>query len=193
MTVKFAKTVIVGDAGVGKTCIARRQFMKHFDPQTEPTMGAEFYEGTKPMKDGNLLKFEVWDTAGQEVYPALAPVFFKESRIAILVFDVTKQKTLEALNYYVDTLNELTVNCFKAVVGNKIDLENQRQVSMKDGLNFAEKIGTKFYIETSAITGAGIDELFSSIALQDIEIPVPHCSPDLIYNNQTNSPSRSCC
>lgn len=171
MSVKVAKTVFVGDTGVGKSCIAKRAFTPHFDPSQTPdsTIGAEFYEGTIKIDDSNdSIKFEIWDTAGQEAYRALTPVFFKQSVIAIFVFDITKRKTIEALDYYVKTLNEYEPNCFIAVVGNKIDLASQREISSEEGQQYADKVGTGFYIETSALTGEGIGSLFTSLAHQKL-------------------------
>ena len=186
---KVAKTVIVGDASVGKTCLARRAFTKNFDPRTEPTMGSEFFEGVRKMKDGTTLKFEIWDTAGQEVYRALAPVFFKEAVIAILVYDVTRPETLSALDYYVDTLHELTPNCFIAIVGNKIDLN--RQVPFADGSAYAQKVKTDFYMETSALTGENVEQLFDCLAIQDLPFPKP--SPASININFVETTKKGCC
>ncbi|OHT15883.1 Ras-related protein RABF1 [Tritrichomonas foetus] len=190
---KVAKTVIVGDAGVGKTCLAKRAFTKNFDPHTEPTMGSEFFEGTRKMKDGTTLKFEIWDTAGQEVYRALAPVFFKNATIAILVFDVTKPKTLEALDYYVDALNTHTPNCFIAIVGNKIDLENDRQVTFQQGNDYAEKIKSTFYVETSATRGDNVDQLFNMLAQVD-SLKFAETAPGVVSDigNKEDS-SKKCC
>lgn len=173
MTIKSAKTVIVGETQVGKTWLAMRAFLQNFDPSAvpQPTIGAEFFEGIYPIDEyGNSMKFEVWDTAGQEAYKPIAPVFFRNSVIAILVFDVTVKKTLESLDYYVKILNESEPDCFIAVVGNKIDLQEKRVISHAEGQNFAESIGSDFYMETSALTGEGVRELFCSLARQDVKI-----------------------
>lgn len=195
MSVKEAKTVIVGSTGVGKTSIAGRAFLPNFDPSMppEPTLGAQFCEGTFPInEDGCYLKFQIWDTAGQEAYKSLAPIFFKNAVIAILVFDVTQKKTLEDLDYYAQLLNEQEPSCFRAIVGNKTDLEQQRQVSFQEGQEYAKKLRTNFYIETSAFNGENVNELFSSLAHQDLHFNEVQNST-VIPISQRNNSKKKCC
>ena len=171
MSIKEAKTVIVGETQVGKTSLAISAFLNNYDPQLKPrpTIGAEFFEGIYPIdNEGNSLKFEVWDTAGQESYKPIAPIFFQNCVIAILVFDVTLKKTIESLDYYVNILHEKEPDCFIAIVGNKIDLQKERVVSYKEGEAYANSIGSNFYMETSALTGEGVQELFSTLACQKL-------------------------
>lgn len=156
-----AKTVIVGDAGVGKTCTAKRAFSGQFDQFTEPTMGSDFHEGIIETATRKF-RFEIWDTAGQEVYRSLAPVFFKDAVIAILMYDVTKPSTLETLDEFYNVIQDRAPNCFCAVVGNKIDLP--RAVPTEQGREYAQKIGATLFMETSAVTGEGVDELFVALA-----------------------------
>lgn len=172
MSIKSVKTVIVGESQVGKTWLAMRAFLPNFDPNEtpEPTIGAEFFEGIFPIDDnGNSMMFEVWDTAGQEAYKPITPVFFRNCVIAILVFDVSVKKTIESLDYYVDILHENEPDCFIAIVGNKIDLHGRRVISQQEGQMYANSIGSNFYMETSALTGEGVRELFSSLAHQDLK------------------------
>lgn len=156
-----AKTVIVGDAGVGKTCIAKRAFSGQFDQFSEPTMGSDFHEGIIETETRKF-RFEIWDTAGQEVYRSLAPVFFKDAVIAILMYDVTKPSTLETLDEFYNVIQDRAPNCFCAVVGNKIDLP--RAVKAEQGQEYAKKIGSTLFMETSALTGEGVNDLFQALA-----------------------------
>lgn len=187
-----AKTVIVGDAGVGKTCITRRAFSKdNFDALTEPTLGSEFVEGLLTNNAGEQIKFEVWDTAGQETYRSLAPVFVKNATIAIFVYDITKKESLAALDYFHDMVkNHSPPNCFIAVVGNKIDLESARAISRDQGSEYAEKIKSTLFVETSAVTGEGIDELFASLANQK---DLPYLTDNKIAEAEPNSSKGNCC
>lgn len=196
MTVKEVKTVIVGSTGVGKTCIAGRAFMPDFDPSMppEPTLGAQFCEGSFPGLD-NLytIKFQIWDTAGQEAYKSLAPIFFKNAIIAILVFDLTNRKTLEELDYYGQLLNEQEPSCFRAVVGNKKDLEQERQVSFEEGQEYAKKLRSDFYIETSAFTGENVKQLFESLAQQDLPISTVQDSTVVPISQASKTGKKKCC
>lgn len=187
-----AKTVIVGDAGVGKTCITRRAFSKdNFDALTEPTLGSEFVEGLLTNNAGEQIKFEVWDTAGQETYRSLAPVFVKNATIAIFVYDITKKESLAALDYFHDMVkNHSPPNCFIAVVGNKIDLESARAISRDQGSEYAEKIKSTLFVETSAVTGEGVDELFASLANQK---DLPYLTDNKIAEAEPNSSKGNCC
>ncbi|OHT05666.1 Ras-related protein RABF1 [Tritrichomonas foetus] len=162
-----AKTVIIGLSAVGKTCIANRYFSDTFDNMTQSTMGSQFFEGYIKLSENKTFKFEVWDTAGQENYMALAPVFFTEATIAILVYDVTRPETLHGLDYYVKVLKETAPDCFIAVCGNKIDLVDRRKVEYTEGVKYSESIGSTFFIETSAKTDEGIKTLFESLSRQE--------------------------
>lgn len=193
MTISVAKTVIVGEAQVGKTCIAMRAFSPTYDPTLtpDPTIGAEFWEGIFPIDEfGNSVKLEIWDTAGQESYKPLAPIFFQNSSIAVLVFDVTEPKTIDSLGYYNDILKEYEQDCFIAVVGNKIDLEDERKISYEEGKAYAEKIGSNFYMETSALTGEGVSELFSALAHQK-NLKFSQLSRSIGFSDSDNG--RGCC
>lgn len=167
--IKAVKTVIVGETQVGKTSLAIRAFLHNFDQtlKPRPTLGTEFFEGIYPADDnGNSIKFEVWDTAGQEAYKSITSLFFQNCVIAVLVFDVSLKKSIQSLDYYVNLLKENEPDCFIAVVGNKIDLK--REISREEGENYTRSIGSNFYMETSALTGEGVQELFYSLAQQKI-------------------------
>ncbi|KAK8878175.1 Ras- protein Rab-31 [Tritrichomonas musculus] len=195
MSTRVAKTVLVGDTGVGKSCIAKRAFTQNFDPTVAPgsTIGAEFYEGVINLdSNGNSIKFEIWDTAGQEAYRSLTPVFFKQSVIAIFVFDITNPKTLETLDYYVKALRDYEPNCFIAVVGNKIDLADDRKVSREEGQEYANKVGTEFYMETSAMTGEGINNLFEALANQKLNFS-DVANKGVRLTDQNDKNEKKCC
>ena len=124
-------------------------------------MGSDFHEGIIETETRKF-RFEIWDTAGQEVYRSLAPVFFKDAVIAILMYDVTKPSTLETLDEFYNVIQDRAPNCFCAVVGNKIDLP--RVVKAEQGQEYAKKIGSTLFMETSALTGEGVNDLFQALA-----------------------------
>ena len=97
----ICKVVFTGEAGVGKTSIIQRFIKKTFSSSTSSTTGAIFIEKEMYFEDINQkIKFELWDTAGQEKYRALAKVFYNNASICIMVYDITSKKTFDELKKY---------------------------------------------------------------------------------------------
>ncbi|KAK8836510.1 Ras- protein Rab-31 [Tritrichomonas musculus] len=185
METKIAKTVVAGNSGVGKTSIVGKALIPDFDlTKTNPTLGSGFLSGNFPDEKGEIINFQVWDTAGQELYSSLSPIFFKDAIIAILVYDVSQPDTLPALDKYIQILNDQEPSCFKAIVGNKIDLE--RKVSYSEGVAYSNRVKADFYIETSAYTEEGIKELFPTLALQKLVFKI---KPKSALDNQQKDSS----
>lgn len=164
---EFAKVVLVGPSFVGKTSIISRAFNNTFSSNIKPTIGSGFAKGV--IKGNNRsVKLEVWDTAGQEMYHSLTPLFFTGSSVAVLVYDVTSRASFEQLGKYKAMLSEKVPDeCLIIVAGNKVDLvdndESQREVSYDEADEYATKIGAAFFCEVSALTGYGVDLLFSGM------------------------------
>lgn len=185
METKIAKTVVAGNSGVGKTSIVGKALIPDFDlTKTHPTLGSGFLSGKFPDEKGEIINFQVWDTAGQELYSSLSPIFFKDAIIAILVYDVSQPDTLPGLDKYIQILNDQEPSCFKAIVGNKIDLE--RKVSYSEGVAYSNRVKADFYIETSAYTEEGIKELFPTLALQKLVFKI---KPKSALDNQQKDSS----
>jgi small GTP-binding protein len=103
------KVVLIGESGVGKTSIISRYISNTFSSALNPTPGANFTTRTVSIEGSNqLIKFEVWDTAGQEKYRALAKVFYKNSQVCILVYDITRKESFNELKNY--WINEIKLN-----------------------------------------------------------------------------------
>ena len=159
------KVVLVGESGVGKTSIIS-QFTAHkFDPHRETSLSAQFISKTIEFQDlGKAIKFDIWDTVGQEKYRALAEIFYRDAKVIVFVYDITTPFSFEELkNYwYEETKSKSTGKALLAVVANKIDLYNEQKVSNNEGQEFAEKIGAIFQT-TSAQSDSGITTLFDNI------------------------------
>ena len=159
------KVVLLGDAGVGKTCIITRFVTSSFEQNMTSTIGASYC--TKMIKFeelGKNLILDVWDTAGQEKYRSLTKFFYKDAAVVILVYDITRQDSFDNMvNYWYKQLQE---NCGKdivlGVVGNKCDLFEVEKVSEQTAREFAEKIGAIFEL-TSAQNNTGINEIFQEV------------------------------
>ena len=159
------KVVLLGDSGVGKTCIITRFVSSQFEEHLTSTNGASYC--TKMVKYDDLgknLLLDVWDTAGQEKYRALTKFFYKDAAVVILVYDITREESFDnMINYW---YNQLKENCGKDIIlgvaGNKCDLFEQEKVSEQKAREFAEKIGAIFEL-TSAQNNTGITEIFEEV------------------------------
>ena len=159
------KVVLLGESGVGKTSIISQFTVNKFDPHRETSLSAQFASKTLDFPDlGQSIKFDIWDTVGQEKYRSLAKIFYKDAKVIIFVYDITREFSFESIkNYwYKETRENWDGTPILAIVGNKIDLYSEVKVSNNDGMAFAEEIGAIFQT-TSAASNSGITNLFENI------------------------------
>ena len=158
------KVIIIGDAGVGKSCILYRAIKGEFKDRYEVTIGAEYNSFIVRIK-GKVVKLQVWDTAGQEGFKSMTRIFYKGSHCAIVVYDVTKSSTFSKVEEWIGEIKEnATVDAKICLVGNQKDKKKQRQIDTSVAQEFANSHALSSFIETSAKTGEGITELFLFIA-----------------------------
>ena len=153
------KVVIVGEAGVGKTSIMQMYSEGTFYKNQSTTVGATCCEKDVTV---NKIKYSVsiWDTAGQESYRTIVPLYFRGASIAIVVFDITNRKTLEGVDFWVNTLKEnLGNDVVISLCANKMDLEQDRAVDDEEILVASQNHKVPVFY-TSAATGVGISSLF---------------------------------
>jgi small GTP-binding protein len=165
------KVVMIGPPGCGKTAIANRIAHDSFRTNTVPTVGAAFL--TKMvMVEGVDLRLDIWDTGGSEKYRALAPMYYREARAAIVVFDVTDHSSPSRARGWIE---ELRVHARKDIIlagaANKIDLDADRKISSEDVETFGSSNQLKFCMEVSAKTGVNIEELLASVCKWLVALP----------------------
>ena len=159
------KVVLLGDSGVGKTCIISRYISGTFDENSATTNGASYCsKNVNYEKVGKNLLLDIWDTAGQEKYKALTKFFYKDAAVCILVYDITRKETFDNLkNFWYSQLKENSgSNVVLGVAGNKCDLYESEEVKESEARQFAEEIGAIFEL-TSAQNNTGINELFFEV------------------------------
>ncbi|ESO00149.1 hypothetical protein HELRODRAFT_83286 [Helobdella robusta] len=159
------RLILVGDSMVGKSSLLRYFTEGIFDDSCEPTMGVDFFARLVDIKPNVRVKLQIWDTAGQERFRSITRSYYRDSVGVLLVYDITRRKTFEHLEGWLEE-SRLTIVPHKAVyvvVGHKSDVESERQVSFKEGRSFASNNGFHFF-ETSAVTGNNVEEVFCTIA-----------------------------
>ena len=168
------KLVFVGDSGVGKTCIISRFVQGTFTNNIASTMGASY--ATKSVEIPEINKnftFDIWDTAGQEKYKALAKFFFQGAKMAVLVYDITRRDSFEGMknSWYKQLRDNSSPDIVIGVAGNKSDLYDDEEVSEQEARDFAKEIGAIFAL-TSAQNNTGIDDLFKNMAKKYLNIDI---------------------
>jgi len=156
------KVVFLGDTAVGKSCLAVRFVRNEFFEFQEPTIGAAFLGKTINANDKRY-KFEIWDTAGQERYRSLAPMYYRGAKAAVIVYDITDEDTFKGAKTWVSEIKKKSNNCLILLVGNKVDLTNNRKVDIHMVKEYVES-NSLIYIESSAKTGLNVDKIFTTIA-----------------------------
>ncbi|XP_028800495.1 ras-related protein Rab-2-A-like [Neltuma alba] len=157
------KTIIVGNTGVGKSCLPFQFTDKRFQHTHDITIGTGF--GAKTISINNkLLKLHIWDTAGQEKFRSITRTYYREAIVALLVYDITRKETFKHLDSWLKELREhADSNVTIVLVGNKCDLNLRREVSTEEGKQFAKE-NKLIFLETSAKLGQNVDEAFEEAA-----------------------------
>jgi small GTP-binding protein len=146
MTSLTLKIVFIGDSGAGKTVINHKFISGIFKGPSSATIGAIFScKHYKSPKYKNPIKIQFWDTAGQERFRSIVPMYYRGSSAVILVYDITRKETFTSIVDYWTNLIEKETYWKIYLIGNKIDLEEKRQVSFDEGLQFAQQHGFDFH------------------------------------------------
>ncbi len=160
------KFILIGDSTVGKTCVLTRFVDGWFKAESDPTIGVEFGSKLIKCKSGATVRLQVWDTAGQESFRSITRSYYRGAIGAVLVYDVTNSSSFENLpNWLKDSLEATNQNIGLVLVGNKSDLESQRQVDPNKAKQFAKE-NNLLFLETSAKNGANIEKIFQILSEQ---------------------------
>ena len=199
---KICQILLLGDMAVGKTCLINRYTNGVFKEEYISTVGFDYY--TKQEEINNkTVQVKIWDTVGQERFRALTPSFLRNAEGVIIVFDVTSQDSFDNVKGWINSIkSNIGENVIPIIiVGNKIDMENMREISKEDGKKIASENDFK-YFETSAKTGIGVDEAIKEIVNQILDIqdknddekvderPSVKIHKD---NNKDNQKKKGCC
>ena len=163
------KIILVGDSGVGKTCLLS-MYVKGECSSTIPTIAVEFCTKEIELDNNYKIKVQLWDTAGQERFKSLAMTYYRKAYGILLLFDITKRSSFISCKHYLEEVRlNSDKNCIIYLIVNKVDLEQQREISYDEAKFYADKEKIK-YIETSAIKNIRVEEVFSSLLNNIYEI-----------------------
>ena len=154
------KIIVIGDSFVGKSCLSLKAAKGLYDENYNPTIGFEFLTFFVKISDINI-KLQIWDTCGQEIYRSLICSFYRNSSLAILVYSIENKNSFHSLDSWLNdikTLGNPDINIF--LIGNKIDLEDKREITKEMGEEFCKNHGIKLFLETSAKTGFNAQNVF---------------------------------
>ena len=199
------KVVLVGDSFVGKTNIMSKYLKNEFHDDSKATVGVEF--GSKQfIIEGHTIKAQIWDTAGQERYKAITSAYYKGARGAFIVYDITRKNSFESVEKWVSDVTAVADKKITVVlIGNKCDLEDQRQVTKEQGEEKSSKLEIAF-LETSAFSGENLEKAFEMmmneiykkcheemLAEGDVDIIDDGQDINLNKNNANNNEKKKCC
>lgn len=163
------KVVLLGEGCVGKTSLILRYVENKFNDRHLSTLQASFLS-KKLNIAGKRVTLAIWDTAGQEKFHALGPIYYRDSHGAVLVYDITDQDSFQKVKNWVKELKKmLGDNVCLCIAGNKTDLEKDRAVTVEEAESYASSVGAKHF-HTSAKQNRGIEELFLELTKNTIAV-----------------------
>ena len=159
------KIIVIGNSGVGKTCITNVAVRNLFSDKYQATIGMEIFSLFVKLND-KVIKLQIWDTCGQEIYRSLITNFYRSSSLAIIVYAINQKESFKDLDLWIKELKlNNSPDTKLMLVGNKLDLEEERQVSYEEGKKFQDDFGFLDFFETSAKTGENIKKMFIKVAV----------------------------
>ena len=158
------KIIVIGDSGVGKSCLTNKATRDLFEPDHNATIGFEFFSFNVKI-DGKVVKLQIWDTCGQEAYRSLITNFYRNSSLAIMVYSINSRDSFDNLNIWLKELKTHSNPDAKVfLIGNKCDLDNERKVEKEEGKKFISDYNLNFFTESSAKTGFNAKNIFIKAA-----------------------------
>jgi len=159
---KSQKIVLIGDSNVGKTSIID-QFIENKFGETKPSIGALHKLKTIKNSTGEEIQLDIWDTAGQEKFKSIVPMYYKGSKGIIIVYDITSKESFEGAKKWIQDVEANNNSAILILVGNKTDLEESRDVTTDQAQTYASSKSIAYY-ECSAKTNENVVEVFKHIA-----------------------------
>jgi len=158
------KMIIVGDAGVGKSCLITKASKGVFDENYSATLGFEFMTFNVKL-DEKVIKLQIWDTCGQEIYKSLISSFYRNATLAMIVYSIDSRETFNNIKVWLKEIKLQSNPDIKIfLIGNKADLEDNRQVKIDEATQLKNENGFNYFSEASAKTGLNTQQVFIDAA-----------------------------
>jgi small GTP-binding protein len=196
------KAVLVGDSAVGKTSIYQRLEHNIFNVAQMPTVGGSFARITIRSESGPQ-EIGLWDTAGQERFRTIVPLYFQRASLVLIVFNIASRDSYDNVQtWYELAKSHAPPEVRYFLIGNKADLIDERAVPFDDAQTKSEQLHADVYIETSAVTGAGCEDLLAAFgryignrSTEGSELPIPklEANPSLGSGSARTEPDRQTC
>ena len=185
------KLIVIGDSGVGKSCLTTMATKNIFEESYSATIGFEFFTFNIKL-NGKIIKLQIWDTCGQELYRSLITNFYRNSSLAIIVYNVTDRNSFENVDLWFKELRtHSNPNVKVFLIGNKIDLDDQRKVQTEEGEKYTEQYKINKFYETSAKSGFNAKLMFIEAAKILYDDYVLYHKDSESDNNSENSGKQS--
>lgn len=192
------KVVMLGQASCGKTSIVERFIYDRFNSSYQTTIGAAF--GARSMDvQGKKICVGLWDTAGSERYEAMSRIYYRDSKAAIICYDITCAESAERAKFWVSEVQKHEENCKVYLCGTKLDLvldnPSARQVDYHDIHDYVDEVGGKVF-ETSSKMGSNVEKLFNCVvedfANENAEVMVTLEDSTIVLHNKNIKNNRCC-
>ena len=158
------KMIVIGDAGVGKSCLTSKAAKGIFDDSYSATVGFEFLTFNVKI-EGKVIKLQIWDTCGQEIYRSLISSFYRNASLAMMVYSIDSQVSFTHIETWLKEVKLQSNPDIKIfLIGNKADLEDQREVKFNEAKQFKEENGIHYFSEASAKSGLNAQQVFIEAA-----------------------------
>jgi small GTP-binding protein len=182
-----ARAVVIGDSTVGKTSILNSIASHTFNQHESPTVVSNFKIYAEDV-DGVGVELQIWDTAGQEKFRSLSPIYFQNAVAAVAVYDRTNRASFEHLGQWIDDFTEIAgYHTVIAIAGNKLDLVYGVEVGFAEAEEWA-KSRNYVIVETSALTGDGVQELFRELVAAILKLQTSHKIPRIPVEDENEGP-----
>ena len=158
------KMIVIGDAGVGKSCLTTKASKGVFDESYSATVGFEFLTFNVKI-DGKVIKLQIWDTCGQEIYRSLISSFYRNASLAMMVYAIDSRESFVHIETWLKEVKLQSNPDIKIfLIGNKADLEGERKVQVEEAKQFQKENDIHYFNEASAKSGVNAQEVFVEAA-----------------------------
>mmetsp|Transcript_4056 Transcript_4056/g.5973 ORF Transcript_4056/g.5973 Transcript_4056/m.5973 type:complete len:197 (-) Transcript_4056:230-820(-) len=187
------RLITIGDSATGKSSLIQRYTKGTFRDERKATVGIDMRIKTIMFGDRKV-KVRIWDTAGQEQFKTITRNYYNGAHGILLVYDITEPDSFSHVRNWLKDINEYAdENAEVVLVGNKADLENNRKVKRSDGRSAAETNKLLGFYETSALSGAGVEEAFSALVEKAVGKMKPKTQDSAVIDGGQENQKKKCC